>query len=70
MSRPGVFFTTRRDGCLDVWDLFFKHQEPTLQVLPRTCLVPASRVAPEFTLQGSCKVAAICRHGHRVRGAA
>ena len=33
MSRPGVFFTTRQDGCLDVWDLYFKHQEPTLQVL-------------------------------------
>lgn len=31
-SRPGVFFTTRRDGALDCWDLYFKHQEPTLQV--------------------------------------
>lgn len=32
MSRPGVFFTTRADGALDIWDLHFRHQEPTLQV--------------------------------------
>jgi dynein intermediate chain 2, axonemal len=32
MSRPGVFFTTRADGALDIWDLHFRHQEPTLRV--------------------------------------
>jgi hypothetical protein len=31
-TRPGVFFTARQDGVLDVWDLHFKHQAPTLQV--------------------------------------
>lgn len=31
-TRPGVFFTTQKDGCLNVWDLFYKHNEPTLQV--------------------------------------
>ena len=31
-TRPGVYFTTRQDGVLDVWDLYFKHQEATLQV--------------------------------------
>lgn len=27
-----MFFTTRMDGALDVWDLFYKHNDPTLQV--------------------------------------
>ena len=27
-SRPGVFFTTKADGTLDVWDLFYKHNSP------------------------------------------
>jgi dynein intermediate chain 2, axonemal len=31
-TRPGVFFTTKMDGTLDVWDLFYKHTDPTLQV--------------------------------------
>jgi len=31
-TRPGVFFTTKMDGTLDVWDLFYKHNDPTLQV--------------------------------------
>ena len=31
-TRPGVFFTTKMDGTLDVWDLFYKHNEPTLTV--------------------------------------
>mmetsp|Transcript_37152 Transcript_37152/g.82649 ORF Transcript_37152/g.82649 Transcript_37152/m.82649 type:complete len:561 (+) Transcript_37152:351-2033(+) len=31
-TRPGVFFTVKMDGTLDVWDLFYKHNEPTLTV--------------------------------------
>ncbi|PNH11272.1 Dynein, intermediate chain, flagellar outer arm [Tetrabaena socialis] len=31
-SRPGVFFTIKMDGAMDVWDLFYKHNEPTLTV--------------------------------------
>ncbi|KAG2445864.1 hypothetical protein HXX76_000468 [Chlamydomonas incerta] len=31
-SRPGVFFTIKMDGALDVWDLYYKHNEPTLTV--------------------------------------
>ena len=41
-ARPGVFFTARQDGALDVWDLHFKHGAPclTAQVAsePLTCL--------------------------------
>lgn len=31
-SRPGVFFSTQMDGTLNVWDLHYKHTDPTLQV--------------------------------------
>ncbi|GAX76954.1 hypothetical protein CEUSTIGMA_g4401.t1 [Chlamydomonas eustigma] len=31
-TRPGVFFTTKMDGTLDVWDLFYKHNEASLTV--------------------------------------
>eukprot|EP00891_Asterochloris_glomerata_P005483 jgi/Astpho2/5483/fgenesh1_pm.00078_%23_1_t len=31
-TRPGVFYTIKMDGCLDVWDYFYKQNEPTLQV--------------------------------------
>jgi dynein intermediate chain 2 len=31
-SRPGVFFTSQSDGSLSCWDLFYKHNEPTLRV--------------------------------------
>lgn len=30
--RPGVFFTTKMDGTLDVWDIFYKQHEPTLSM--------------------------------------
>jgi len=38
--RPAVFYTTKMDGSLDVWDIMFKHSGPvlSLQVVP---LVPA-----------------------------
>ncbi|GBG59136.1 hypothetical protein CBR_g32153 [Chara braunii] len=31
-TRPGVFFTTKMDGSLDVWDFFYKQNDPTLVV--------------------------------------
>ena len=30
--RPGVFFTTKMDGTLDVWDFIFKQNDPILNV--------------------------------------
>lgn len=30
--RPGVFYTSRMDGVLDVWDYLFKQNEPTLSI--------------------------------------
>ncbi|KAL3145226.1 Dynein, 70 kDa intermediate chain, flagellar outer arm [Trebouxia sp. C0010 RCD-2024] len=31
-TRPGVFYTIKMNGCLDVWDYFYKQNDPTLQV--------------------------------------
>jgi len=31
-TRPGVFFTIKMDGTLDVWDYFYKQNDPTLTV--------------------------------------
>ena len=30
--RPAVFFTSKMDGTLDVWDYLFKQKDPTLSV--------------------------------------
>ena len=30
--RPGVFFTSKIDGTLDVWDFLFKQNDPTLNI--------------------------------------
>ncbi|KAK2150722.1 hypothetical protein LSH36_393g00019 [Paralvinella palmiformis] len=30
--RPAVFFTTKRDGTLDIWDIIFKQNDPTLSL--------------------------------------
>ena len=31
-TRPGVFVTTKMDGTLDVWDIFYKQHDPTLSL--------------------------------------
>ena len=33
--RPAVFFTTKMDGSLDVWDYLFKQKDPTLSLQVR-----------------------------------
>lgn len=30
--RPAVFFTTKMDGTLDVWDFLFKQNDPSLSL--------------------------------------
>jgi hypothetical protein len=35
--RPAVFFTTKMDGTLDVWDYLFKQNEPTLTIQVLYC---------------------------------
>jgi len=29
-TRPGVFYVTKMDGTLDIWDLVFKQKSPTI----------------------------------------
>lgn len=49
--RPGVFYTIKMDGCLDVWDYFYKQNDPTLQVWPKAVTGTRSRVyKPLFSL--------------------
>eukprot|EP00736_Rhodelphis_marinus_P001001 Rmarinus@m.8609 len=31
-TRPGVFFTTKQDGQLDIWDYFYKQNDPALSL--------------------------------------
>ncbi len=42
--RPGVFYTIKMDGCLDVWDYFYKQNDPTLQVWPKAATITCSKV--------------------------
>ena len=30
--RPAVFYTTKMDGTLDIWDFIFKQNDPTLSL--------------------------------------
>lgn len=34
-TRPAVFYTTRMDGTLDIWDFLFKQNDPTLSIQVR-----------------------------------
>jgi dynein intermediate chain 2 len=31
-TRSSIFYTTKMDGTLDVWDILFKQNEPTLSI--------------------------------------
>ena len=37
--RPAVFFTTKMDGTLDIWDIVFKQNDPTLSLQVYTHVV-------------------------------
>jgi len=43
-TRPGVFFTIKDDGTLDVWDYFYKQNDPTLQVQVTDQVLTSMRV--------------------------
>lgn len=55
--RPAVFFTTKMDGTLDIWDFVFKQCDPTLSLkVTCTCLPmhpgPQTLVAQQNHLRG------------------
>ncbi|PNJ87611.1 DNAI2 isoform 1 [Pongo abelii] len=37
--RPAVFFTTKMDGTLDIWDFMFEQCDPTLSLKDNGCLI-------------------------------
>ena len=43
-TRPGVFFTTKSDGSLDIWDYMFKQNDPTLTIQVSDCAQNYMRV--------------------------
>jgi dynein intermediate chain 2, axonemal len=43
-TRPGVFFTTKMDGSLDIWDYVFKQSEPTVSLRVSDSPLQAVRV--------------------------
>ena len=49
--RPAVFFTTKMDGTLDVWDYLFKQNDPTLsiQVCQTQCTVQLNFLGVRFS---------------------
>ena len=48
--RPGVFYTIKMDGCLDVWDYFYKQNDPTLQVCLLFCFALCAQIATDRNL--------------------
>lgn len=43
-TRPGVFFTTKADGTMDVWDYFYKQNEPCFSTKISECGLTSLRV--------------------------
>ena len=68
LCRPGVFYTIKMDGCLDVWDYFYKQNEPTLQVSAVSRSLPGRRrMVPYAQIKGMLQAGASCaamRHIH------
>jgi dynein intermediate chain 2 len=61
-TRPGVFFTTKMDGTMDVWDLHYKHNEATFSVKvgesSLSCLTPHNdgKLIAVGDAEGTCHV--------------
>eukprot|EP01137_Pigoraptor_chileana_P008982 Opistho-2@56562 len=49
-TRPGVFFTTKMDGTLDVWDYLFKQNDPTLTLQVSDSALTSLRVQEQGRL--------------------
>jgi len=65
-TRPGVFFTVKKDGTLDIWDYFFKQNDPTFTVqvtdIGLHCLSvePTGRIIATGSTDGSTTLLEIC----------
>ena len=49
-SRPGVFFTARTDGIVDVWDMFYKQNDPVLSINVSTTSLSSLQVQQQGRL--------------------
>jgi len=65
-TRPGVFATTKMDGTLDVWDYFYKQNEPALSLqvdgdgLARVKMQEAGRWVAAGSVDGSVYMLELC----------
>jgi len=65
-TRPGVFFTTKKDGVMDVWDYYFKQTEPVVafkmgeQPLTTLGVQSLGRMIATGAQDGSCTVLQLC----------
>jgi len=65
-TRPGVFFTTKKDGVMDVWDYYFKQTEPVVafkmgeQPLTTLGVQSSGRMVATGAQDGSCTVLQLC----------
>ncbi|XP_060933496.1 dynein axonemal intermediate chain 2 [Limanda limanda] len=64
--RPSVFFTVKMDGVLDVWDILFKQNDPTLSLkvcdkaLNSLCIQDNGRLVACGSQQGEATLLEIC----------
>ncbi|XP_035038202.1 dynein axonemal intermediate chain 2-like [Hippoglossus stenolepis] len=64
--RPSVFFTVKNDGVLDVWDIIFKQNDPTLSLkvcdtaLNSLCVQDNGRLVACGSQQGEATLLEIC----------
>ena len=62
--RPAVFFTTKMDGTLDVWDYLFKQNDPTLSIqvikLDPITSLPTQYIIPKWYCRVCCRMLEGC----------
>ncbi|XP_034439463.1 dynein intermediate chain 2, axonemal-like [Hippoglossus hippoglossus] len=64
--RPSVFFTVKMDGVLDIWDILFKQNDPTLSLkvcdkaLNSLCIQDNGRLVACGSQQGEATLLEIC----------
>ena len=54
--RPAVFFTTKMDGTLDVWDYLFKQNDPTLSIQVIKLDLTTSPSTEKIILEWYCRM--------------
>ena len=47
-TRPAVYFVTKMNGCVDIWDIGFKQNNPALSI--QVCVLCIRRVLPRPSL--------------------